>query len=139
MSGQKCAGEVSYGGSWGRYRACKHDGTLEHDGKLWCKIHHPPTAKAKRDAKYDAHTAKWQADRAAAKELARRADCFPELLEALRPFGAYLDALEKMGSTTPKSGVLYGLSYSGGEREITVEDFKAARAATTKAENKETR
>ena len=62
----------------------------------------------------------------------------PELYEALRPFAAFLDALEHMGGTFPKSGPLYELvSHIGGTRTLTVEDFAAARAALSSAEGKQ--
>ena len=58
-----------------------------------------------------------------------------ELLDALKPFSAFLDALEHMGGTFPKAGAVYGLtSHIGGRREITVEDFQKARSAIAKAE-----
>ena len=92
---------------------------MEHEGQFYCKMHHPPTAKAKKDANYEAHYSKWQADRAAAKELARRAACFPELLEALKGL------LHEEGGTlglAPKNPLCV-----------------AAKSAITKAENTETR
>lgn len=66
---------------------------------------------------------------------ARLISAAPDLLEALRPFAGFLDAMEKMGGAFPKTGAFYTLTAHGvGEREITVEDFKTARAAIAKAE-----
>lgn len=58
----------------------------------------------------------------------------PELLDALRPFAALLDAIEHMGGTYPKSGTIYSVtSHIGGHREITVEQIAAARAIVARA------
>jgi hypothetical protein len=52
-----------------------------------------------------------------------------DLEEGLRPFGSFLDALDNMGRTTPRSGTIYSMISSvSGEREINVEDFRKARA-----------
>lgn len=57
-----------------------------------------------------------------------------ELLEALRPFAALMDAIEHMGGNYPKSGTVYSVtSHIGGHREITVEQIAAARAAIVRA------
>ena len=58
-----------------------------------------------------------------------------ELMEALKPFAAFFDAVEHMGGNYPKTGAIYSvISHIGGHREITVEDFKQARETTAKAE-----
>ncbi len=38
--------------------ACGKGAAYEHEGKWYCKTHHPPTAKAKNEAR----NAKWQAE-----------------------------------------------------------------------------
>ena len=58
-----------------------------------------------------------------------------ELLDALKPFAAFFDAVEHMGGNYPKTGAIYSVtSHIGGHRELSVEDFKQARAAIAKAE-----
>lgn len=56
-----------------------------------------------------------------------------DLFEALLPFASLLDALE-LQSNGPKKGVWYSCESSVvGIREISMEDFAAARAAIAKA------
>lgn len=56
-----------------------------------------------------------------------------DLLAALKPFAAMLDALE-LQTTCTKSGVWYAAESSAvGLRELTIEQFQAARAAIAKA------
>lgn len=64
MEKQKCAG-VAY--RFGRSCACRLNGTLEHDGRMWCKWHHPPTIKEKADEQ----AAQWAAERKYRAERAR--------------------------------------------------------------------
>lgn len=85
----KCPARI-YGARWGGH-ACPNSGKYEHEGVMFCKLHHPPTVKAKREAKYAQWDAEYQAKReaekqaaAAAAEQKRRAECFPDLLEALQ-------------------------------------------------------
>lgn len=61
MSGEtRCAGRV-----WrsGRYMPsqCDKKGSLEHEGRMWCKAHHPPTVALKMLARDQ----KWMAEREA--------------------------------------------------------------------------
>lgn len=63
----------------------------EYEGSWYCKTHHPPTVKAKdaaRSAKFraklDAERDAAQAKKLAADEQKQRADCYDDLLEALR-------------------------------------------------------
>ena len=87
----KCPTTV-YGDTWStRGHACGRTGAYEHEGKHYCKMHHPPTVKAKREAKHAKWIAEAQAKRAAEKQLLdrmseqkRRAECFHDLLEALQ-------------------------------------------------------
>jgi len=85
-----CAGRVMHAGAW-RTVQCSKSGSLEHEGRHFCKLHHPPTVKAKHDASIEAMHAKWADEKAKADakaqeaaEQKRRADLFPELLEALK-------------------------------------------------------
>ena len=58
-----------------------------------------------------------------------------ELMDALKPFAAFFDAVEHMGGNYPKTGAIYSVtSHIGGHRELSVEDFKQAREIIAKAE-----
>ena len=50
----------------GAYRsvACGLGAKYEHEGKAYCKTHHPPTVRAKRDAKNAAFNSKWEQQQA---------------------------------------------------------------------------
>lgn len=80
---ERCAGRV-----WmaGRYfpGSCSKEGVIEHGGRFWCKIHHPPTVAertARRNAAKQAERDELDKHRRAAAALAqRRADA----LECLR-------------------------------------------------------
>jgi hypothetical protein len=76
---------------WGRYafksNSCGKKAKHEHEGHWYCKTHHPPTV-VERDK---ARKARWEKEWAAAREKVtqkaeqqRRADLYPELLEALK-------------------------------------------------------
>lgn len=85
----RCAGTVWNETHWPK--PCTRKGVLEHDGKHYCKTHHPPTMEARRKASGQAIHERIAAEleearvkRAAAVEQKRRADCFDELVEALR-------------------------------------------------------
>ena len=84
----KCNGTI-FRDYW-TYR-CGVTAKHEHEGSWYCKTHHPPTVKAKGDARSANLRAKLYAERdaAQAKKLAadeqkQRADCYDDLLEALR-------------------------------------------------------
>ena len=88
----KCDGTI-FGEYW-PYRcgvAAKH----EYEGSWYCKTHHPPTVKAKDAArsaklraKLDAERDAAQAKKLSADEQKQRADCYDDLLEALRLIAA---------------------------------------------------
>ena len=59
---------------------CSRNGKCEEEGKHWCK-QHSPSIKAERQAKA---SQKWDADWQRRAELHRRAECFPELVAALK-------------------------------------------------------
>ena len=104
---------TSWPGGWGRDEVqCRHNASLEHEGKHYCKLHHPPTAQAKQEAKrakwsaeVEADRTKRAAERAEAAEQKRRADCYGQLVgrvkeleEALREYmSAFGQALEAHG------------------------------------------
>ena len=83
-----CAGHVF---SDYRSRTCGKSAAHEHEGHWYCKTHHPTTVAAKRAARSELLQAKLYAEREAARakklaadEQKRRADCYDDLLEALR-------------------------------------------------------
>ncbi len=66
---ERCAGSAQIGGP-GPFSQCRFKGTLEHEGKRYCRIHHPPTVKSKNDEKHR----KWQAEWAAKDAARAKAD-----------------------------------------------------------------
>jgi hypothetical protein len=97
----KCAGKV-YGSGFRPY-GCSRTGKLEHDGKMWCSTHHPPSERARIAARQVAWKAQFDAERDmlqrqsdARAEQARRAECFDDLLAALRDLA---EAVESMQAT----------------------------------------
>ncbi len=63
---------------------------MEHEGKHYCKTHHPPTVAAKMEARHAKWQSEWAAKQAKQKmqadaeaEMHRRAECFDDLLAAL--------------------------------------------------------
>ena len=53
---------------------CSFAGTLPHDGKLWCKIHHPPSRAGKIEKTREQWRKEWaEEDAIAAKSRARAA------------------------------------------------------------------
>lgn len=60
MNNKKCAGTV-WSGVWPSGYPCGNKASLEHDGKWWCKIHHPPTVEAKAKEKHRAQEAAYEA------------------------------------------------------------------------------
>ena len=83
-----CIGRV-----WGGFSpySCGKKAKHEHEGKWYCKTHHPPTVQAKKEARIERREKQFaeQRERLAQKEAQRaeqrrRADLYPELLEALR-------------------------------------------------------
>ena len=72
-------------------RRCSKKAKHEHLGAWYCKTHHPPTVRAKTDARNEKWKKEWAAkreqdalDAAQKAERQRRADMYPELLEALK-------------------------------------------------------
>jgi hypothetical protein len=83
-----CVGRI-----WGgfSYYSCGKKAKHEHEGKWYCKTHHPPTVQAKTDARNERWEKQFaeQRERIAQQEAQRaeqkrRADLYPELLEALK-------------------------------------------------------
>ncbi len=124
----QCVGQVFGAGNYFG-RMCGRTAKYEHNGKWYCKMHHPPTVKQKQEEKHVAFEREWAAQRAANEraeaaraETKRRAELFPELLEALKN-------LEKeFRKTYP---VYYYAEPWGHETNV---PLQAARAAIAKAE-----
>ena len=89
----QCAGNTRPSGAWYRPSRCPRNGTLEHDGKWWCKQHHPPSVKERDEVKHAGWDADWAASdkarmeaKAAQAELERRSRAYDAVMEwALRP------------------------------------------------------
>jgi hypothetical protein len=71
--------------------SCSKKAKYEHKGEWYCKTHHPPTVRAKTDARNERWEKQFaeQRERIAQQEAQRaeqkrRADLYPELLEALK-------------------------------------------------------
>ena len=83
----RCAGTV-----WKDFHHCRCqvNASLEHDGEWWCKTHHPPTVKAKLEAKSAKWQEQWAAERKAAQEKrhaeeekARKAAAYDRLMDRI--------------------------------------------------------
>lgn len=64
-----CAGKVYGPGVFIPYE-CRHAGTVEEQGKWWCKQHAPSLVKARRKAREEAWQDKYAAERAEAQKRA---------------------------------------------------------------------
>lgn len=96
----KCVKQVYAVGSF-RGHPCGRNATYEHDGKHYCKTHHPPTIQAQGKARKKAFETKLAAETAHRKQIAkeadeqhRRADTYPEMLEALQHCHQWLQGSE---------------------------------------------
>jgi hypothetical protein len=99
-----CIGKV-----WGGYssNSCGKKAKHEHNGKWYCKTHHPPTVEAKKEARNERWEKQFaeQRERIAQQEAQRveqkrRAGLYPELLEALRMVRDADDDCHKDGLST---------------------------------------
>ena len=65
MSEHKCEGKI-----WGhtKYLPCGKTARHEHEGRWYCKRHHPPTVQAKLDARNKKFEEDWESRLQAAKE-----------------------------------------------------------------------
>ena len=115
---------------WSAYghRKCGNNASMDHDGKHYCKLHHPPTVEARNKAKRTERQAKWEASREerrkkeqARAEQERRASLYPELLDAL------IALLGVAPSKAPGAGLIVGAE------EKHANALQAARAAIKKA------
>ena len=64
---QQCPGR-----GWRYSPPCQNYGKYEHDGKLYCKAHHPPTVDAKNAEKARLRKDKFEADQTARAEHRQR-------------------------------------------------------------------
>lgn len=153
----QCCGSVR-GDGWGRPHQCARSGTLEHEGKLYCKTHHPPTVKAKDEERSARWRAEWAAEKAASEKKSAEAaeikskaaeyDAIKAERDALRAVNAELvealeglvEAEESMRATytrewgkTPEDEDHYGHEQWAGE--FLLERADAARAALAKAKD----
>ena len=98
----KCCGLVSPAGAWRNY-TCGKNASMEHEGKHYCKTHHPPTVRAKREASNAKLRAKWEAQRVreqaardAAAEQKRRADAYDQLVERVKELEGALKQISEI-------------------------------------------
>lgn len=96
----KCCGQVCPPGSYRSYN-CGKNASLGHDGKHYCKLHHPPTVWAKRDARNAKWDAEWEEKKkkaaeasTAADEQKRRADAYDQLVERVKELEETLQAVK---------------------------------------------
>ena len=122
-------------GSWGQY-SCYKGAKFERDGKWFCGTHVPVVVKARREKNDAAWQIKYNAEKARTEEIwakeaetQRRADLYPELLEAFKTTRAVLQSINDMGEKSPITDTLW--MPSGHE---TLFDF--IDAAIAKAEGK---
>ena len=78
---EQCRGLV-----WREYThtRCRCTGTLEHEGKWYCKKHHPPTVEAEKTAKQERWRAEWAEDERKRKAAKREQALKDRALEWMR-------------------------------------------------------
>jgi len=87
MPQHTCEGKIRSGSTWHpSYRACGKTATLEHEGRWFCKTHHPPTQRARLDATWAAKQAKWDSQRESLDEVYRKAAAYDKLVKLLEMF-----------------------------------------------------
>lgn len=82
------------------FHPCQKKGTLQHDGRWYCKTHHPPTVAAKKAARHAAWEAEFKAKqdamaaaRAERAEIERRAALYPKRMAEIKRLQDALQAL----------------------------------------------
>jgi hypothetical protein len=86
-----CCKRVYVNGSF-RGHQCSSAGSLEHDGKHYCKKHHPPTVAEKDMARAALYDEKWKVKRdaeSANQELLRKGGLFDDLIAELKAMPSY--------------------------------------------------
>jgi hypothetical protein len=70
--------------------SCGKKAKYEHKGEWYCKTHHPPTVRAKTDARNEMWRKQWAEDRERSEqqeaqrvEQNRRATLYPDLIQAM--------------------------------------------------------
>jgi hypothetical protein len=88
MSAHKCQGQVWQGY---HHHPCGNSAKYEHEGRHYCKTHHPPAIaekRAARDARWAAEAVRLAKERKLQNEVRElrehKAACFAVLLEALK-------------------------------------------------------
>jgi hypothetical protein len=82
----QCSGTIV--GNYGAVYSCRNSGTLEHEGKMYCTQHHPPTREAAekaRNAKWDEKWAKQRAQADASRRELRLGELALEWMRRERP------------------------------------------------------
>ena len=127
----KCCGKVSPAGAWRSY-PCGKNASMEHEGKHYCKTHHPPTVQAKRDASHAKWKAQWdaqrvreQAARDAAAEQKRRADAYEQLVERVKELEEALRDAVDCGMV-PKSSAADGGASKYSAQVLVADRIRAA-------------
>ena len=127
-----CAGQSWDRAGCGSWYPCSKGGTLEYDGKWWCKTHHPPSVAARDKALRDKWKSEWYAKEQ--QEIARRsaealrdhkAACFDDLVAALE---AFQNRMDTFGSW--EDGCFY---YNGRSASELQQPIEQARAVLKKA------
>ncbi len=75
---QPCSKRV-YSGQWSRPHDCTRNGTVEYEGKYYCKQHDP----VKKEEKNRAKVTKWKMEQDKRREEFNMIGLFPEFKEAL--------------------------------------------------------
>ncbi len=75
-----------------RTSPCSRKGTVERDGKWYCRQHDPVAKKARDDASY----AKYKAESEKRAEYHHRAEMFTELVGALKALLPFVDGLDPL-------------------------------------------
>ena len=94
---------------------CGVTARYEHDGKHYCKTHHPPTVKAKRDARYAGYEQKFDERRSAENAAKIAADAQRKNDERYRWLRSRIP-----GSTYRIMGVIYSDGGAGVDAAIDV-------------------
>lgn len=116
-----CAMVYSNGSSFIRY-PCSKNASVERDGKHYCGIHDPVRKKEREDKNRAERSPKWDArdklqekERAEAAEQKRRAECFPDLLEALKGLIRHIGPVATYQDMPELNAARSAITKAGGE------------------------
>jgi hypothetical protein len=76
---RQCAAEVGDGTGW-HWDPCRNPGKVKDGGKWWCGVHDPIKKREREEARSAAFNTRIER----MGERGRRAEAYPELLEALK-------------------------------------------------------